>query len=62
MPTSFHPVPECEHERNKQDERDRRDEEFEVLCSKFRKPRTSDLEPSSISPVPLFSQVSLCEV
>jgi len=40
------------------DVRDRRDPKFEVLGSKFRKPRTSDLEPSSIAPVLLFSQVS----
>ena len=59
MPTSFHPVPECEHERNKQDECDRRDPKFEVLGSKFRKPRTSDLEPSSISPVPLFASLAV---
>ena len=27
---------------------------YEVPGSKFRKPRTLDLEPSSVSPVPLF--------
>jgi stress-induced morphogen len=32
--------------------RERRDPKFEVLGSKFRKPRTSDLEPSLGSPVP----------
>jgi hypothetical protein len=31
---------------------------FEVLGSKFRKPRTSDFERSSVSLVPLFSKVS----
>lgn len=31
---------------------------FEVLGSKFRKLRTSDFEPSSVSLVPLFSRVS----
>src|SRR5437773_876537 len=36
--------------------RDWRDTKFEVLGSKLRKPRTSDLEPSS---VPLFSRVLL---
>jgi hypothetical protein len=36
--------------------RDWRDTKFEVLGSKLRKPRPSDLEPSS---VPLFSRVSL---
>ena len=41
-------------ERDKHDERDRRDTKFEVLGSKFRKPRTSDLEPSA---VPLVSHV-----
>jgi hypothetical protein len=46
-------------ERDKQDVRDRRDTKFEVLGSKFRKPRTSDLEPSSVSPVALFPPVSL---
>ena len=55
MPTSFLLRLECERERDKQDVRDRRDAKFEVLGSKFRKPRTSDLEPS---PVPLFLQVS----
>jgi len=29
--------------------------QFEVRGSKFRKPRTSDLEPSSVSPVPPVS-------
>jgi hypothetical protein len=36
-------------------ERDRRDPKFEVLGSKFRKPRTSDLESSPVSPFPLVS-------
>ena len=40
------------------DEQAIRDKKFEVPGSKFRKPRTSDLEPLSISPVPLVSQVS----
>jgi hypothetical protein len=43
------------HERDKQDVRDRRDEKFEVPG-----PSASDL--SLVSPVPLFRQVSLCEV
>ena len=38
-------------ERDRQDVRDRRD-------SKFRKPRTADLELSPVSLVPLFSQLS----
>jgi hypothetical protein len=46
-------------ERDKQDVRDRRDSKFEVRGSKFRKPRTSDLEPSSFSPVPII-QHSYC--
>jgi hypothetical protein len=33
------------------------DSKFEVLGSKFRKPRTSDLEPLDLSPVALFSSV-----
>ncbi len=32
---------------------------FEVQDSRFRKPRTSNLKPSSVSPVPIFSPVSL---
>jgi hypothetical protein len=35
---------------------------FDVLSSKFRKPRTSDLEPSSVSPVPLFLSASNSEL
>ena len=41
----------------KRDTREKRDPKFEVQGSKFQKPRTSDLElssVSSISPVPLF--------
>jgi len=45
------------HERDKQDARDRRDEKFEVPGTS-----TSDLDLSLVSPVPLFSQVSMCEV
>jgi hypothetical protein len=33
------------------------DSKFEVLGSKFRKPRTSDLEPLDLSPVAFFSPV-----
>jgi hypothetical protein len=33
------------------DGRERRDPKFEVQGSKFRKPRTSDLEPSPVPPV-----------
>ena len=33
-------------EREKRDVRERRDPKFDVRGSKFRKPRTSDLEPS----------------
>ncbi len=33
--------------------RDKLGTKFEVLGSKFRKSRTSDLEPSSVSPVPV---------
>ncbi len=39
-------------ERDRQDLRDRRDSQFEVLGSTFQQPRTSDLEPS---PIPLAS-------
>ncbi len=39
--------------RDARDWRERRDLKFEVQGSKFRKPRTSDLEPLSFSPVPL---------
>ena len=42
-------------ERKSRDMRERRDPEFEVLGSKFRKPRTSDLELLSVSLVPLVS-------
>ena len=35
---------------------------YEVPGSKFRKPRTSDLEPSSVSPVPLFLSSSNSEL
>ena len=35
--------------------RERRDPKFEVRGSKFRKPRTSDLEPSPVSPFPPVS-------
>ena len=45
------------HERDRQDVRDRRDEKFEVPGTS-----TSDFGLSLVSPVPLFSQVSLCEV
>ena len=45
------------HERDEQDVRDRRDEKFEVPGTS-----TSDLDLLRISPVLLFSQVSLCEV
>ena len=45
------------HERDKQDLRDRRDEKFEVSGTS-----NSDLDLSLVSPVPLFSQISLCEV
>ena len=38
--------------------RDRRDPKFGVRGSKFRKPRTSDLEPSRVSPFPPVSHVS----
>jgi hypothetical protein len=44
----------CGMARDKREERDspeRHDSKFEVLGSKFRKPRTSNLEPSSVSPV-----------
>ena len=41
------------------DERERRNPKFEVQGSKFRKPRTSDLEPSPVSPVPPFPLVAL---
>ena len=34
--------------REARDMRERRDPKFEVLGSKFRKPRTSDLEPSPV--------------
>jgi len=44
--------------REARDVRERRDPKFEVLGSKFRKPRTSDLEPSSVSHVTPFPQVS----
>src|SRR5438552_2135605 len=44
--------------REPRDVRERRDPKFEVQGSKFRKPRTSDLEPLSISPVPQVSRVS----
>ena len=37
--------------------RDWRDPKFEVRGLKFRKPRTSDLEPSPVSPVPPFPLV-----
>ena len=40
------------------DGRDGRDSKFEVLGSKFRKPRTSNLKPSSVVPIAFFSQVS----
>ena len=58
------------HERDRQDVRDRRGLRFEVLGSKFRKPRKLPSLPSSdnstliiehsqcASPDPLFSQVS----
>jgi hypothetical protein len=39
--------------------RERSNPKFEVLGSKFRKPRTSDLEPSS---VPLVSRVENMEL
>jgi len=45
-------------ERDKQDVRDRRDLKFEVRDSKFRKPRTSDLELSPVSPFPSVPPVS----
>jgi hypothetical protein len=45
------------HERDKKEVRDMRDEEFEIPGSS-----TSDLYLSLVSPVPLFSPVSLCEV
>ena len=35
--------------------REKRDQKFEVRGSKFRKPRTSDIEPFPISPVPRVS-------
>ena len=41
--------------RDTRDWRERRDLKFEVQGSKFRKPRTSDLEPLSFSPVPPVS-------
>jgi len=41
--------------RDKREERDSRDGWFEVPGSKFLKPRTSDLEPSSVPPVSLVS-------
>ncbi|OAI46143.1 hypothetical protein AYO43_06715 [Nitrospira sp. SCGC AG-212-E16] len=47
-----------QRERDKQDLRDRRCTKFKVLGSKFRELRTSDLEPSAVSPVALFSQVT----
>ena len=43
-------------ERDKQDVRDRCDPKLKDLGSKYRKPRTSDLEPSSVSPVPRVSR------
>src|SRR6267143_5953715 len=43
--------------RDARDWRERRDLKFEVQGSKFRKPRTSDLEPLSFSPVPPVSLV-----
>jgi hypothetical protein len=39
--------------RGMRDERERRDLVFEVQGSKFRKPRTSDLEPLPFRPVSL---------
>jgi hypothetical protein len=42
--------------REVRDRRERRDPKFEVLGSKFRKPRTSNLEPSSVSLVPPVSR------
>ena len=50
--------PEFQYEQDKQDVRGRHDAKLKVLGSKFRKPRTSDLELSSVSPVSLFSRVS----
>jgi hypothetical protein len=44
-------------ERDEQAVRDRRDAKFEVLGSKFRKSRISDLELFPVSPVPLFAQL-----
>ena len=41
--------------RELRDMRERRDPQFEVRGSTFRKPRTSDLEPSAVSPIPLVS-------
>ena len=45
--------------REARDWRDRRDPKFDVQGSQFRKLRTSDLEPSSISPVSPFPLVAL---
>ena len=42
--------------REARDMRERRDPKFEDRGSKFRKPRTSDLEPSPDSLVPLVSR------
>jgi hypothetical protein len=45
--------------RDGREKRDRRDTKFEVLGSKFRKPRTSDLEQSSVSHVMQVSHIPL---
>jgi hypothetical protein len=42
--------------RETRDMREQRDPKFEVGGSKFQKPRTSDLEPSSVSFVPPVSR------
>jgi hypothetical protein len=44
--------------RERRDERERCDLKFEVQGSKFRNPRTSDLESSLVSPVSLVPPVS----
>ena len=47
----WHPRTSSREEREKRDARERRDLKFDVRGSKFRKPRTSDLEPSLVPPV-----------
>lgn len=47
----WHPRTSSREEREKRDARERRDPKFDVRDSKFRKPRTSDLEPSLVPPI-----------